>query len=68
MALLAYNLISDSLGFTLTAFLFVGFLVKCIFPQSWARTLIVAAGAAVFARLLFVDFLQTQLPKGFLGL
>jgi hypothetical protein len=28
----------------------------------------VAAGAAVAARLLFVDFLQTQLPTGFLGL
>jgi putative tricarboxylic transport membrane protein len=68
MALLAYNLVSDFLGFTVTAFFFVGFLVKCIFPQSWARTLIVAAGAAIFARLLFVDFLQTQLPKGFLGL
>jgi hypothetical protein len=68
IALLAYNLVSDHLGFTLTAFLFVGFLVKCIFPQSWARTLVVAAGAAIAARLLFVDFLQTQLPTGFLGL
>ena len=68
VALLAYNLVSDRLGFTLTAFLFVGLLVKCIFPQSWTRTLIVAACAAIAARLLFVDFLQTQLPKGFLGL
>jgi putative tricarboxylic transport membrane protein len=68
IALLVYNLVSDRLGFTLTAFLFVGFLVKCIFPQSWTRTLIVAAGAAIAARLLFVDFLQTQLPKGFIGL
>jgi putative tricarboxylic transport membrane protein len=68
VALIAYNLVFDVLGFTLTTFLFVGFLAKFIFPQSWRRSFIVAVSAAVFARLLFVDFLQTQLPKGFLGL
>ena len=67
MALIVYNLIFDYLGFALTTFLFVGFLVKFIFPQNWARTLIVAVSAAVIARLLFINFLETQLPKGFLG-
>jgi putative tricarboxylic transport membrane protein len=68
VALVAYNLLIDVLGFTLTTFLFIGFLVKFIFPQSWLRSFIVAASAALIARLLFVNFLQTQLPKGFLGL
>jgi putative tricarboxylic transport membrane protein len=68
VALVAYNLVIDVLGFTLTTFLFIGFLVKFIFPQSWLRSFIVAASAALIARLLFVNFLQTQLPKGFLGL
>lgn len=67
-ALIAYNLLLDFLGFTLTSFLFVGFLVKFIFPQTWLRSFIVAVSAAVVARLLFVNFLQTQLPTGFLGL
>ncbi len=67
-ALIAYNLVFDFLGFTWTTFLFIGFLVKFIFPQTWLRSFIVAASAAVIARLLFVNFLQTQLPKGFLGL
>ena len=67
IALIVYNLIFDFLGFALTTFLFVGFLVKFIFPQSWARTLVVAVSAAVLARLLFINFLETQLPKGFLG-
>ena len=67
LALIVYNFIFDLLGFALTTFLFVGFLVKFIFPQSWARTLIVAASAAIIARLLFINFLETQLPKGFLG-
>jgi putative tricarboxylic transport membrane protein len=68
VALIAYNLVFDILGFTLTTFVFVGFLVKFIFPQSWLRSLVVAVSAAILARLLFVDFLQTQLPKGVLGL
>jgi len=67
LALIVYNFIFDLLGFALTTFFFVGFLVKFIFPQSWARTLIVAASAAIIARLLFINFLETQLPKGFLG-
>jgi hypothetical protein len=67
-ALIAYNLVFDFVGFTLTTFLFVGFLVKFIFPQTWLRSFIVALSSAVIARLLFVNFLQTQLPKGFLGL
>lgn len=67
LSLIAYNLVLMPLGFALTTFLFVGFLVRYIFPQSWARTLIVAALSAVAARLLFINFLETQLPKGFLG-
>jgi hypothetical protein len=38
-----------------------------IFPQSWRRTLIVAVVGSVGARLLFINFLETQLPKGLLG-
>jgi putative tricarboxylic transport membrane protein len=66
-ALIAYNLIFETLGFTLTSFLFVGFLLRFVFPQSWLRTFVVAASAAIVARLLFVNFLQTQLPPGILG-
>jgi putative tricarboxylic transport membrane protein len=68
LALIAYNLLLTHLGFTLVTFLFIGFLVRFIFPQSWSRTLVVAVLGAVAARLLFVNFLETQLPKGFLGL
>jgi len=67
IAVILYNFIFDFLGFAWTTFFFVGFLVKFIFPQSWARTLIVAVSAAIMARLLFINLLETQLPKGFLG-
>ena len=67
LALIAYNLLLTPLGFTLTTFLFIAFLVRFIFPQTWARTFIVAVFSALAARLLFINFLETQLPKGFLG-
>ncbi|MBI5252408.1 MAG: tripartite tricarboxylate transporter TctB family protein [Desulfomonile tiedjei] len=66
-ALGVYALILKHVGFTLTTFLFVTFLVKFIFPQTWTRALVVAFLASVCARFLFVDFLKTQLPKGYLG-
>jgi putative tricarboxylic transport membrane protein len=67
LSLIAYNLILKPLGFTLTTFLFIGFLYKFIFPQSLKKTLVVAFLSALGARLLFINFLETQLPKGFLG-
>ena len=67
LALIAYNILLNPLGFTLITFLFVAFLVRFIFPQSWTRTLVVAILSSLAARLLFVNFLETQLPKGFLG-
>jgi hypothetical protein len=67
LALVAYNLLLKPLGFTLVTFLFVGFLLKAIFPQGWITTLVTAALSTLGARLLFVNFLELQFPKGLLG-
>ncbi len=67
VALIAYNLLLTFLGFSLTTFLFLFFLVKFIFPQTWVRALLVSVLGSVIARLLFINFLETQLPKGFFG-
>ncbi len=67
LSLIAYNLLLTPLGFTVTTFLFLVFLVKFIFPQTWKRSLVVGVLGSVFARMLFINFLETQLPKGFLG-
>jgi energy-converting hydrogenase Eha subunit G len=67
LSLIAYNLLLTAFGFTITTFLFLIFLVKFIFPQTWMRSLLVAVLGSIFARLLFINFLQTQLPRGFLG-
>ncbi len=67
LSLIAYNLLLTRLGFTIATFLFLTFLVRFIFPQTWRRSLVVGVLGSVFARLLFINFLETQLPKGFLG-
>jgi putative tricarboxylic transport membrane protein len=67
LAMVAYLLLFKILGFTLDTFMFIVFLLKTIFPQNWTRTLIVASATAIMARLIFINFLETQLPLGFLG-
>ena len=67
LSLIAYNLFLTPLGFTITTFLFLVFLVKFIFPQTWKRSLVVGVLGSIFARLLFINFLETQLPRGLLG-
>ena len=67
LALIVYNVFLNPLGFTLMTFLFLAFLVKFIFPQTWTRTMLVAVLGSLAARMLFINFLETQLPKGFLG-
>lgn len=67
VAMAAYLLLLNPLGFTLVTFLFIAFLLKVIFPQNWKRTLIGAAVTAVLARAIFVSLLETQLPRGFIG-
>jgi putative tricarboxylic transport membrane protein len=67
VSLIAYVLLLKPLGFTLVTFCFVAFLIKTVFPQSWTRTLVMAVATAILTRLLFINFLETQLPLGFLG-
>jgi len=67
-ALSAYIASVEYLGFPLTTFLFMIFLLRFIEPQRWF--VIVAASILTTASsyLLFQIFLKTQLPKGILGI
>lgn len=67
LSMIGYLLLFKPLGFTLVTFIFVAFLLKTIFPQKWKRTLIAATATAIVARLIFINFLETQLPLGFFG-
>jgi putative tricarboxylic transport membrane protein len=67
LALVAYNLLLQPLGFVTITFLFVAFLVKTIFPESWTRSLTTAALSTICAHVVFVKLLEINFPKGFLG-
>ena len=67
LSMVAFLLLFKPLGFTLVTFLFIAVLLRTVFPQSWKRTLIAAFATAILSRLIFINFLETQLPLGFLG-
>ena len=48
-------------------FLFVAFLVKFIFPESWFRSLVTAALSTACAQVVFVNLLEINFPKGIVG-
>ena len=62
--LLAYGFALTYLGFFLTTFLFMLFLLKAIEPQRWARTLITSFSVSAAAYILFEVLLKVQLPLG----
>lgn len=66
-ALVGYNFLLKPLGFVLVTFFFVGFLVKFIFPGSWKKAFIAALLSTVGVRLIFVNLLEINFPKGLLG-
>ncbi|HSR10429.1 MAG TPA: tripartite tricarboxylate transporter TctB family protein [Thermodesulfobacteriota bacterium] len=63
-ALLVYAVLMNSLGFLLSTFLFLTFLLKVIEPQRWP----VALGGSLIASVVFYSVfelgLQSQLPQG----
>ena len=65
-ALLVYAVVMNYLGFLISTFLFLAFILKTIEPQRWSVTLIgsLIASAAFYA--IFEIGLQSQLPKGLL--
>lgn len=67
LSLVVYNLLLQPLGFILVTFLFVGFLVKFIFPQTWFRSVVTAALSTAGVQFIFVNLLEIHFPKGLLG-
>ena len=66
LSLLAFMLIMDKLGFIVTTFLFIGFLLKVVERKSWITAAVTALAVTVSSYLLFEICLQSELPKGIL--
>jgi putative tricarboxylic transport membrane protein len=57
----------DHLGFILTFFCLILFLVRAVEPQQWKKDTFYAVIFTLAAYALFQVLLKTTLPKGFLG-
>ena len=64
VALLVYAVVMNYLGFLISTFLFLAFILKTIEPQRWSVTLIGSLIASGTFYLIFEIGLQSQLPKG----
>lgn len=60
----AYAVALDPLGFLLTTFLFLLFLLRAVDPRHWSSALLISAATSVACHLLFKVWLDVQLPGG----
>jgi putative tricarboxylic transport membrane protein len=67
LALLGFTLLLEWLGFLLSAFLLVGFLLKVVEARSWRFSVAVATLVAGGSYVIFDVWLRAQLPAGFWG-
>ena len=67
LAMLGFTLLLEWLGFILTAFLLIGFLLKVVERRGWGFSLGVALVVAGASYVVFDLWLRAQLPAGILG-
>ena len=66
-ALLVYIIILDKIGFLLTTFFLLIFLMRVIEPQKWRLVIGLSILASVGSYVLFGRLLEMELPTGFIG-
>jgi putative tricarboxylic transport membrane protein len=67
MALFAYGVALEYVGYLVTTFVFMFLMARLIEPKSWLSVTLLASATAVVSYLLFVVLLEVQLPKGPFG-
>ena len=67
LSLLLYGFFLERLGFVLSTFLLMSFLLGWIEGTNWARSLAVASAAALAGYAIFELWLRIRLPKGIFG-
>ena len=67
LAMLGFTLLLEWLGFILTAFLLIGFLLKVVERRGWGFSVGVALAVAGASYVVFDLWLVARLPAGILG-
>lgn len=68
VALFAYSLLLDSLGFIVATFLLAGILLHLGQPRRWWVLIGLSALVSFLAYVIFGIFLNVYFPRGFLGI
>ena len=66
-SLLLYAFFLERLGFVLTTFVLMSFLLGCIQGAGWFRSFGIAGAAALTTYAMFELWLKIRLPKGIVG-
>ncbi len=67
VSLLAFYALLERLGFLITSFLLLFFLLRAIAGQRWRVTLAISVGASLSSYLVFDRLLKLPLPRGPIG-
>jgi putative tricarboxylic transport membrane protein len=67
-ALAGFALVLEWLGFFISSFLLMGFLLRAVEAQSWLRMILISFATAVISYVIFARFLGVALPTGILGI
>jgi putative tricarboxylic transport membrane protein len=67
-ALVAFGFLFEPLGYLVSVFLLIGFLLRVIEPMRWWLMITIALLSSVLSYLLFGVLLSTPLPAGLLNL
>ena len=66
-SLLLYAFFLERLGFVLTTFVLMSFLLGCIQGAGWFRSVGIAGAAALTTYVMFELWLKIRLPRGIVG-
>jgi putative tricarboxylic transport membrane protein len=67
-ALVVFGVLFESLGYIISTFLFIAFLLRAVEHQKWSLVVVVAFFTSLATYLVFGLLLNTPLPGGILGL
>jgi putative tricarboxylic transport membrane protein len=63
-----FGLLFESLGYVISTFLFIAFLLRVVERQRWSLVVVIAFFTSLATYLVFGLLLNTPLPAGILGL
>ncbi len=68
ICLVVYAVVLEGLGFMISTILFIGVVLKVIERKRWSLVIVVSVSATLLFWVIFQYWLQSQLPKGIVGI